>query len=211
MADSKLSALAATTGLLNGTDLIYVDQAGTSKSALMSDVAAYMGDSIQNQSTADQVVTAATLTYLTGSTIAVPAGKLRVGTVLRWRISLSKSAAGTAANAFHFRLGTAGSTADAAILTFTTGVGTAAVDQGEIDLQVVIRGPLTATCIAVGLFNFSHNLAATGHLIIPNAVIAVTSSAFDATTASLKAGVSVTSGASVAYTVQQVFGEAKNL
>lgn len=210
MADTKISGLTAASTIVDANEFP-TNEAGTSKKVTGLQLKAFFGDSLDSRSTANQTVTAATLTYLTGSAIAVPVGKLRVGTVFRWRVSLSKSAAGTAANAFHVRSGTAGTTSDAAILTFTTGVGTAVADQGEIDIQVVIRGPLSASCVAQGLFNFSHNLQITGHLIIPTAVIAVTSGVFDATVANLIIGLSVTSGASVAYTIQQVYGEAKNL
>jgi len=78
---------------------------------------------LNNVSVANQVVTAATLTYLTGSAISVPAGLLRIGTIFRWTMSLTKTAAGTAANSFFVRLGTLGTTSDTAVCTFTTGAG----------------------------------------------------------------------------------------
>lgn len=210
MADTKISALAAATVVADANEFA-INEAGTSKKVTALLLRDYFGDSLSNQSTANQAPAAATLTYLTNSNIAVPSAKLRIGTTFNWWLSLSKTAAGTAANNFHVRLGTAGTTGDAAILTFTTGLGTAAADQGVINIRAIIRGPLSASCIAQGLFVFDHNLSATGHLVIPTACIAVTSGTFDATTANLICGLSVTSGASIAYTFQQVIAEAKNL
>ena len=210
MADTKISALTAATTVADANEFA-INEAGTSKKVTGLLMKAYFGDSIGNQSTASQSPAAATLTYLTNSNLAVPVGKLRIGTIFKWKLSLSKTGAGTAANAFHVRLGTAGTTADAAILTFTTGLGTAVIDNGQIEIMVTIRGPLSASCIAVGQFSFCHNLASTGHLVIPVSCIGVTSGVFNATTANLIAGLTVTSGASVAYTFLQVVGEAKNL
>ncbi len=172
---------------------------------------ALTGKPLNNVSTATQTPTAATLTYLNGSQIAVPAGKLQVGTVFRWRLSVSKTGAGTASNNFHVRIGTAGTTSDVAILTFTTPVGTAVIDTGMIEIQVVIRGPLTSSCIAQGLFNMTHNLATTGLLNIGNISLKVTSSGFDATVANLLVGLSGTSGASTVLSFEQCFAEAFNL
>lgn len=162
-------------------------------------------------SVADQTINAAASALLTGSKITVPVGKLRVGTVLRWRISLSKTAAGTAANTFIVRLGTNGTIADAAILTFTLPVGTAVIDTGEIDITVTIRGPLSASCIAQGLFAMVHSLSATGLATVPCVVLKVTSGTFNATTAGLFASLSCTTAASTVLTFQQVIGEAINL
>lgn len=160
---------------------------------------------------ADQTINAASSALLTGSKITVPVGKLRIGTVFRWRISLSKTAAGTAANTFIVRLGTAGTISDAAIITFTLPVGTAVVDTGEIDITVTIRGPLSASCIAQGLFTMVHNLSATGLATIPCVVLKVTSGTFNATTAGLFASLSCTTAASTVLTFQQVIAEALNL
>ncbi|MBA3843512.1 MAG: hypothetical protein H0X39_13035 [Actinobacteria bacterium] len=170
------------------------------------------GDSLANQSTADQAVTAATLTYLTGSLISVPAAKLRVGTIFIWRLSLSKTAAGIAARAFHVRVGTLGTTADAAVLTFTqTSLPTAVADDGYIEIVATVRGPLSASCIMQGQHRLMHNGNTAGLAAVPVHVLKATSAAFNATTASLKVGLTVTTGASEALTFQQVNGEAKNL
>lgn len=168
-------------------------------------------DRPNNASVADQTINAASSALLTGSLIAIPVGKLRIGTMFRFRISLSKTAAGTAANTFIFRLGTNGTIADAAIITFTLPVGTAVVDTGEIEITITIRGPLSASCIAQGLFRMLHNLSATGLATVPCVVLKVTSGVFNATTANLFASLSCTTAASTVLTFQQVQAEAINL
>lgn len=164
-----------------------------------------------NFSVAAQVLTAATLTQLVGSSIAIPSGKLRIGTILRWKFDITKTAAGTASSAYHVRIGTANSTADTAVLTFTKIAGTAVVDTANIEIEVIIRGPLSTLCIAAGRFTMMHNLAATGHSTLPGAALSVVSSGFDATIANLFASISATTGASDAITIQTVDAEAQNL
>lgn len=168
-------------------------------------------DRPNNASVADQTINAATSALLTGSVVAMPVGKLRIGTMLRYRLGLSKTAAGTAANTFIFRLGTNGTIADAAILTFTLPVGTAVVDVGDIDICVTIRGPLSASCIAQGRLTMVHNLSATGLATIPCVVLNVLSGVFNATTAGLFASLSCTTAASTVLTFQQVQSEALNV
>lgn len=168
-------------------------------------------DRPNNTSVADQTISANSSAPLTGSVLAIPAGKLRVGTMFRFRIGLSKTNAGTAANTFIFRLGTNGTIADAAILTFTLPVGTAVVDTGHIDITITIRGPLSASCVAQGRFMMVHNLSATGLATIPCVVINVLSGTFNATTPNLFASLSCTTAASTVLTFQQVQAEAINL
>jgi hypothetical protein len=192
-------------------DKFELEQGGVSKWGAFSQLEDYIGMSVRNQSTADQAPAAATLTYLTGSNLTVPAGKLRIGTVFRWSLVMTKTAAGTAARTFHVRVGTAGTTADTAVLTFTTGIGTAAIDAGCVDIIVTCRGPLSASGIFQGSFSLYHNLATTGFLTKGQDLLAVTSSAFNVTTAGLIVGLSFTSGASELVTFKQIVSQALNL
>jgi len=211
MADTKISALTAASVAAAANELA-INETGTSKKVTLTQVMALFGDALGNQSSATQAPAAATLTYLTGSDIDVPVGLLRVGTTFKWRLDLTKSAAGTAIRTFHVRLGTAGSTADAAIITFTgVLVPTAVVDQGFIDINVTIRGPISASCIARGSFALTHNLATTGLSTRAMELLGVTSGTFNATTANLVIGLSVTTGTAEVLTFQQVIAEAKNL
>lgn len=167
--------------------------------------------SLTNQSTADQTINAATTALLTGSLISVPAGKLRIGTSFRFSMAMTKTAAGTAANVFTFRIGTAGTTSDAAICTFTLPTATGVVDVATVEIVITVRGPLSASCLAQGNFSLTHNLAATGFATIPCVVINSLSGTFDATVANLKASLSCTTAAATVLTFQQVVAEAINL
>ena len=168
--------------------------------------------SLNNYSTAAQAgITGGTNTYLTNSNIAIPAAGVRVGTIFRWRFNITKTAAGSASGTFTVVLGPAGTTADAAILSFTKPAGTAAIDEGWVEIDVTIRGPLGAACIAVGEFRLIHNLAATGHATIPCVAVSTVSSAFTSSTAGLIAGVCTNGGASDSITVQQLTAEVVNL
>lgn len=164
-----------------------------------------------NFSTAAQVLTAATRTYLTGSRIIVPAGKLRIGTVLTWEFDLTKTAAGVAASTFDICFGTAGTTADTARVSFTKPAGTAAIDTGIVRIACTIRGPLSASGIAVGRFALTHNLTATGHTLLAGVNLVTVSAAFDVTVANLSVGICATTGAADAITIQQVTACANNL
>ena len=168
---------------------------------------------LSNQSaTAQGPIAGGTNTYIAGSNIAIPAAGLRVGTRFRWKISLTKTAAGSASGTFAVVLGTTGTVSDAAILSFTKPAGTAAADEGFIDIDVIVRGPLGASCIATGEFRLVHNLAATGHAQIPCVVVNTVSSTFSSVWAAGQTiGVTTNGGASDAITIQQVSAEPYNL
>lgn len=215
--DSKISALTAATSFLDA-DEFPVNEAGTTKKVTGTLLKAWAGSVLTNQSTADQAPAAATLTYLTNSSISVPTGKLRIGTRFQWQLVGTKSAAGTTTGrAFHVRIGTAGTTADTAVLTFTSaGTPAATVDTGVWFITVTIRGPLSASCIAAGFMSLNRGIgtAAAGGLLasgVNTENLQVTSSAFDATVASLIVGLTVTTATAEVITFQEVVAQAVNL
>ena len=163
-----------------------------------------------NFSTTAQTPSATTRTYLAGSNIAIPAGALQVGTLLRWTITMTKTAAGTASSTFDICFGTAGTTADTARVSFAKPAGTAAGDEGVVVITAIVRGPVGASGVVVGHFQMTHNLASTGHATIPCVDVTTVSSAFDITTPT-NIGVCLTSGASDAITVELCMAEACNL
>ena len=210
MADTKISGLPAVGSAL-AADELPVNEAGTTKKVTLTQVMALIGDSIRNASVADQVISATTA-YVTNSNLAVPVGKLQIKTILRWHLTITKSAAGvTAGCAVIVKIGTLGTTGDASILTFTFGTPTGVADVAEIDVEVTIRGPLSASCIATGCARMNHGLAATGFSTLPEEVKQVTSSAFDATVANLIAGLTITTTTLSVWTVTQCIAEALNL
>ena len=171
-----------------------------------------MGDNqVRNYSTASQAISNTTRTYLTGSQLKAPATGFKIGTILKWVIHVTKSAAGTASSTIDICFGTNGSTSDTARVSFTKPAGTAAADAGVVTITAIVRGPISASCIVAGVMDFSHNLAATGHLAIANAVVQTNSSAFDITTSGIGAGICWTAGSSDSLTFQLVSAEAVNI
>jgi len=170
-----------------------------------------MLDGIVNYNTTDVVANAAD-TYLTGSGLTVPTGMvLQVGTILKWRIYMTKTAAGTAAPVWIVRVGTAGTTADAARLTFTqVALQTAAVDTGFVEITAILRNVGAAGVLAGGLC-MQHVLAATGFSTLTENVMQVTSAGFDTTVAGTIIGVSVNPGAAGVWTHQVIKSEMLNI
>jgi hypothetical protein len=152
-------------------------------------------------SVADQAISAATLTLITGSLILVPPQGFQVGAKFRWKLRCSKTAAGVAARNFFIRIGTAGTTADAVVAQFTSGTPTGAVDRADIEIEMTIR-TLGASATAVAHETLNHDLDATGFVNKASEVIAGSMSAFNSTTAKQFIGLSLTTGASEAITVQ---------
>jgi len=162
-------------------------------------------------SLASQAPAAASRTYLTGSEIAIPPGKVQIGTRFRWTFDITKTAAGTAASTYDIAVGTLGTTGDTARVSFTKPAGTAAVDNGKVVIDALVRGPLSSAGIVVGHFTMTHNLAATGHATIPCVNVTTISAGFDITVANLIFGICLTSGAADAITLQMMLAEAWNV
>jgi hypothetical protein len=164
------------------------------------------GEKNQNYSTAVQTPAATVRTYIAGSALQIPAGGLIVGDILRWVVHMTKTAAGTAASTIDVAFGTLGTTADTARLSFTKPAGTAVVDDGVFWVEAVVQS-VSATGVVKGLFNLIHNLAATGHAVIPCVVVPITSATFDNSAETQTVGLCITTGAADAITIQQVSAE----
>jgi hypothetical protein len=161
-----------------------------------------------NQSINSQAITAATDTYLTGSAIDCPTPI--VGTKITFTVIATKTNAGTVAPIFRIRFGTNGSLSDAVVLTFTGNAQTAVVDTCKIVIEILFT-TVGASGIVRGFYHLAHNLSTTGFANVPNNVIQLTSGAFDTTVANLKAGVSVNSGTSAVWTIQNVSTKIENI
>lgn len=164
------------------------------------------GNQVRNASVTAQVVAAATLTYIAGSALAVPPGGLKVGSKIRFKFNMTKTAAGSATSAISIVFGTAGTTADTARVSFTKPAGTAAIDEAAVEVEAVVRS-VSATGVVVGTFALVHNLENTGHAVIPAVVVNTVSAAFDNTGDELIVGLVITTGAADAITIQQVDSE----
>lgn len=151
-------------------------------------------------------------TYLVGSALAVPSHGLQAGTIFKWRLGLTKTAAGVAAPTWIVRVGTLGTTGDAARLTFTGTAQTAAVDSAFVELTAIVRD-IGASGIVVGLLVLQKAaVTAVGFTnTVGGLVLPITSAGFDTAAANLIVGVSVNPGASGVWTHQIVKAEALNL
>lgn len=164
---------------------------------------------IRNQAVASVTGYAAD-TYLVGSSITIPASlTLQAGTQYRCKISLSKTGAGVAAPTCIIRIGTLGTTGDAAIVTFTGAAQTGVVDTGFIEVLFTVR-TVGAAATSQGTFNLVHLLANNAGLSGTN-ILEVAGSAFNSTTASLIVGISLNFGASASVTTTQVEAELLNI
>jgi hypothetical protein len=153
-------------------------------------------------------------TYLAGSSITMPAGGPVVGTAYHCVFDMVKTAAGTAAFTVTVRFGTAGTTSDAALLTFAFTAGSAVADTGRLELFLHFRTVGSGTAaVVVGQISCDHQFAATG-LTTQGAAgfaqITTVSSGFDSTPAGSILGLSVNGGASFSGTNTIVEAEALN-
>jgi hypothetical protein len=173
----------------------------------------YEGKGALNEATPPvvaQVLTAATRTLIAGTLVKAPAGGLKVGSRLKFRASITKTAAGTAASTYDIGFGTV-STGLAATATarvsFTKPAGDATADEGVIEVEAIVRAVSATVGVVQGQFELRHNLAATGHATVPVVVLSTTSASFDNSAEELYIGLYATTGAADAITVTQASGE----
>jgi len=210
MADATWDTQSAPVTPSTGQATLYVDNI-TKRFSIKDDSGFVQSLSRTNFSTASQLVNNTTRAYITGTALSIPTNKVQIGTMFRWKFSMTKTAAGIATSTFDVCVGTNGTTADTARISFTKPAGTGVADEAWVEINVTVRGPLSASGICVGEFQMIHNLSATGHAVIPCVCVNTVSAAFDVTIASLIFGVCVTAGASDALTFQMVQSEVINV
>lgn len=187
---------------------MYVDTSSTPSARVVTDSGLNVSlAGVRNYSTGSQSPSATTRTYITGSALAVPVNKLQVGSSFRWMFNMTKTGAGSSTSTIDIAVGTAGTTADTARVSFTKPAGTAVIDEGVVTVYAVVRS-IGATGVMVGEFTMIHNLSATGHMTIPCACVNTISSGFDMTVANLIVGLCITTGTSDAITIQMVQSQA---
>jgi hypothetical protein len=114
-----------------------------------------------NSSTASQSPTTSDV-YLTGSNIVVTAGDFKAKGQYKCVFDMTKST-GTGAIVITLRVGTAGTTADAAIQTYTFGAGTSVADFGLFEVIATWRTVGSGTsAVMQGMCRGTHQLATTG-------------------------------------------------
>lgn len=164
---------------------------------------------LSNANTSNVTCSAAD-TYITGSSINL-AGRVQAGTTVKWLLSVTKTAAGTATPVFNVRVGTTQSTSDTARHTFTGVAQTAATDTGYIEVTMVIRS-VSATSTSHVLFKMGHFNTTTGlQNKAQEQIFQSVSATYDNTGATLYAGLSINPGASGVWTIQQCSVTATNL
>jgi hypothetical protein len=168
-------------------------------------------DGVVNNSIAQQSFTAGVKTYVIGTALRIPDTGLRVGTVMKWRFNLAKTAAGSATSLVEILAGQAGTIADLTQISIIKPAGTAAADSARVEILLNVRGPISASGICTAEFSMIHNLAATGHLVIPAACINTVSPPFDLRTPNLIFGIALTTGAADVCTTEIVQSELHNL
>lgn len=166
------------------------------------------GLEVRNFSVAAQNVTGTTRAFITGSKLEVPQGGLKVGSMIRFVLDVTKTGAGTASAVFDISFGTAGDVNDTARVSFTKIAGTAVVGVGRIVIEAIVRtiqdSVNSVDGIVVGQFTLTHNLAITGLATLNPLSVVTVSSDFDNSGQELFIGLNATLGASDDYTFEMV-------
>lgn len=200
MSDILLDTQATPTTPAAGKAILYADS-GTKRGVNIEDSGTVRGILSRSVSNASQGAGFAVDTYITSSNLLIPTCGIQVGQTYRWRVALSKTAAGVAAPIIIIRLGAAGAIGDAAIVTLTGQAATAAISGGFLDVQASIRSVGAAGVMAAS-FGF-----ATGILGFGGGIDGV-SAGFDTTGRSGQfMGVSYNGGAAAVITVTNVTAE----
>lgn len=211
MVDTKISALTAVTTPAD-TDELPVNQAGVSKRLTLTQLTAYIESRGRqmNASVANQSFTTSD-TYITGSDLLIPAGRLQAKSVYRLRMQMTKTdTASTTASIITVRFGTAGTTADTGRATLTFAAKTAVADAGFYDVYVTFRTVGTTGIIQAAAL-LDHQAATTGLANVNTSMVRATSSGFDMTVANLRVGCSFNGGTSFAGNTDLVQSELMNL
>lgn len=213
MADTKISALTAV-GTPAGAQEVPVNDAGTTKKLTLTQINAYT-EPVSASSVAAQSAVFASDTIVSGSVVTIAPARLQAGSFYRCRFSVTKSAAGVAVATATLRMGTLGTTGDAAICTFTfPSAQTAAVDNMFVECLANFRsvGAGTAAVVAGELILLRSNTT-TGFLSTAATtltIIRVTSSGFNSTTPT-KISLSMNGGASAAWTTTVAQADTLNI
>jgi hypothetical protein len=168
---------------------------------------------VTNASIAAQGPGFAADTYLVGSDVRLGNRLPKARTLYQCTFDVSKTAAGTATPIIILRIGTAGSTADAARVTFTFPAQTAVADVGTFSVWVLFRS-VGAAGIVQGRANLVHRgptTGLTGLSVEPGPTVQAVSAAFDTAIANSIIGLSVNGGTSAAWTVQLVEAKVENI
>lgn len=188
--------------------ILWVDST-VKKFVQTDDQGIHHGNLSRNNATASQTLAAAN-TFVTNSGILIPGFGMQAGQIYRWMISLSKTAAGTAAAVVAISIGAAQSTADTIRLTLTQAAAeaqSALVASALLIILVQVRNVGAAGVIAGG-FGFTQTYQATaGNLAFGGGNDAVSSTFDNSAVAGQYVGLQINAGASSAWTTTAVAAE----
>jgi hypothetical protein len=184
--------------LLAGETLEYTEATGWFKVNLST---------VYNFSTVAQGAGFSSDTYVTGSNLLI-GGRLKVGSIMRWNIHMTKTAASTAVTAAIIRFGTAGAIGDTARVTMAGPAQTAVVDEALLQIEAVVRTH-SATGVLQGQMSIEHSAAVAAGF--GEMFDTITSGTFDTTLAAAQVGISLNGSTAAAWTINTVTAEAFNL
>ena len=195
----------------SGKVAIYVDNTSTPRLNILDDTGAIVSQAtIINSAVSSVSAGYAADTYLAGSSIVIPAGQWRAKQQYRCKFDMTKTAAGVATPIITLRMGTLGTTGDAAIQTITFGAGTAFADTGVFDILITFRTIGSGTsAVTQAVAKVDHHLGLTGLTstgAVGTGIILGTSAGFNSTTQTT-IGLSFNGGASFSGTCTLVQAE----
>jgi hypothetical protein len=206
VADILLDNQSAPTTPAASKSVIWVDST-TKKQVQTDDSGAHWGTLSRNSSTASQTLGVGD-TYVTNSGLLIPSFGMKAGQLYRWWITLSKTAAGTAAAVVTVRIGAGQSTSDTARLTLTQATAQTAQAVSAIMLVVCQVRNVSATGVLAGAFSFTQTYGSTAGFFGFGFGIDAVASSFDNTAVNGQyVGLSVNAGASSAWTTTVVHSE----
>ncbi|MCA3561486.1 MAG: DUF2793 domain-containing protein [Aestuariivirga sp.] len=162
------------------------------------------------QSLANQGPGFAADTYLAGSAIAIPPGRLKPGTRYALTFDASKTAAGLVTPVITLRFGSGAAVTDLALAAMSFPAQTAAADDGRFTIEATVRATGAAAAIQV-VSSLAHTGASGGLSNVPGPVRRAGPVSFDSGIANATIGVSVNAGTGAAWTVALVQARLDNL
>jgi len=200
MADILIDNQSAPSTPASGKSVLWIDS--TTKKAVQTDDAGVHYGVLSRNSSTGTVSPNAADTYITNSGLLIPSFGMKAGQMYRWTMTVTKTAAGTAAAIYQVRIGSAQTTADTSRASATaTTAQTAAVSSGIIIVQCHVRSVSATGQLVVGVGVTSNNAGlGSGITNLP--------STFDNTALSgLYVGLSINPGASGVWTIDSVHSE----
>lgn len=184
----------------SGKSVNWVDS--TTKKFIETDDTGRHNGSLSRNDSVGTVTPNAADTYITNSGLLIPSFGMKAGMQFKWMLTVTKTAAGTAAAIFQVRIGAAQTTGDTSRASATaTTAQTAAVSSGLVMLAYQVRSvSATGQCVfGVGVMSNNAGLGS-GITNLP--------STFDNTALSgLYVGISINPGASGVWTIDSVVAE----